>query len=42
MVIKNSARQEFEQGRHETDPEVILQLILGGRQALNEVKNRVG
>ena len=41
VVIQQSARKEFEDARGENDPEMILQLILGGRTALDEVKQRV-
>jgi hypothetical protein len=34
-VIRESARKEFEQGKHERDPEMVNRLILSGREAVD-------
>jgi hypothetical protein len=34
-VIRESARKEFEQGKHERDPEIVNRLILSGREAVD-------
>jgi len=39
-VLKKSARQEFEQGRWETDPIIITKLIIGGRDALQQIEEK--
>lgn len=33
-VIRESARNEFENGKHERDPEMVNRLILSGREAV--------
>ncbi len=40
-VLKASVRKEFEQAKHERDPEIILKLLLGGRQSLEMVIEKV-
>ncbi len=40
-IIRQSARAEFEAAREETDPFLKGQLLLSGRQALDELKRRV-
>ncbi|GAQ81953.1 hypothetical protein KFL_000960040 [Klebsormidium nitens] len=35
-MIQQSARSEFEAARHETDPEVVTRLIIGGRDAVEK------
>ncbi|GBG90928.1 hypothetical protein CBR_g51533 [Chara braunii] len=39
-VIRQSARQEFEQARFETDPEMVARLLVGGRDALHQALER--
>eukprot|EP00244_Chara_vulgaris_P006383 TRINITY_DN2420_c0_g1_i5.p1 TRINITY_DN2420_c0_g1~~TRINITY_DN2420_c0_g1_i5.p1 ORF type:complete len:179 (+),score=34.21 TRINITY_DN2420_c0_g1_i5:246-782(+) len=39
-VIRQSARQEFEQARFETDPEMVARLLVGGRDALQQALER--
>ena len=34
-VIRESARKEFEQDKHERDPEIVNRLILSGREAVD-------
>ena len=41
VILQQSARKEFEDGRKELDPEMQLKLIMGGRSALEDVQNRV-
>eukprot|EP01138_Halocafeteria_seosinensis_P015410 gb/GECG01015727.1/.p1 GENE.gb/GECG01015727.1/~~gb/GECG01015727.1/.p1 ORF type:complete len:139 (+),score=18.34 gb/GECG01015727.1/:1-417(+) len=40
-VLARNARHEFEQARYENDPEVIAQLLVGGRQALIKIEEKV-
>jgi hypothetical protein len=40
-VLAGSARKEFEQARHERDPMIIHQLLVGGRDALTQTLERV-
>ena len=40
-VLAASARKEFEQARHERDPMIIHQLLVGGRDALTQTLERV-
>lgn len=39
-VIRQSARQEFEVARHETDPTTIMRLLLTGRDAVMQAKDK--
>lgn len=39
-VLKENARMEFEQARHERDPETISRLLVGGRGALNQAMEK--
>jgi len=39
-LIRESARKEFEAARHEKDPEIILKLMLGGRDALFQIEEK--
>lgn len=39
-VIRESARREFEQARHETDHTVITRLLLVGRDAVMQAKDK--
>jgi len=39
-VIRESARREFEAGRHERDPEMVNRLLLTGRDALDQAVTR--
>ena len=39
-VIRESARREFEAGRHERDPEMVNRLLLTGRDALDRAVKR--
>ncbi len=39
-VLRTSARQEFEDARHEQDPEVINRLLVVGRDAVGRVSER--
>jgi hypothetical protein len=36
-----SARKEFEQARYEKDPELIARLLIGGREAMEKVTDRM-
>ena len=40
-VLQQSARQEFEQGRHERDALMIARLLVQGRQCLNEIQMKM-
>jgi len=39
-VIRESARKEFEEGKHERDPEMVNRLILSGREAVDAALDR--
>ena len=39
-VLRASARQEFEEARHERDPEIINRLLVVGRDAVSRVSER--
>ena len=39
-VIRESARKEFEEGKHERDPEMVNRLILSGREAVDVALDR--
>lgn len=39
-LIRESARKEFEAGRHETDPEIINKLLLTGRDYLDQAMQK--
>ena len=41
MILARSAREEFEAARGESDSEMVMQLIMGGRQALRQVQEKV-
>ena len=40
LVLRESARKEFEQARNERDPIVLARLLVVGRQALEDVQRR--
>jgi hypothetical protein len=40
-LIRESARKEFEQGRYETNPEIIAKMIISGRDCLMQVHERI-
>jgi hypothetical protein len=39
-VLRASVRDEFEQARHEPDPEIIARLLVVGRDALMQSQER--
>jgi hypothetical protein len=39
-VLRHSARQEFEDARHEQDPEVVNRLLVVGRDAVGRISER--
>lgn len=39
-VLRHSARQEFEQARHERDPEIVNRLLVVGRDAVHQVAEK--
>lgn len=39
-VLRQSARDEFEQARHEQDPEIVNRLLVVGRDAVHQVAER--
>mmetsp|Transcript_1063 Transcript_1063/g.3736 ORF Transcript_1063/g.3736 Transcript_1063/m.3736 type:complete len:160 (-) Transcript_1063:1534-2013(-) len=39
-LLRESARKEFEAARFESDPELVIKLIVGGRDALEKVTDR--
>lgn len=39
-VLKRSARQEFEEARHERDPMIVARLLLVGRDCLMQAQNK--
>lgn len=39
-VIRESARREFEAGRHERDPEMVNRMLLTGRDAVEKAVSR--
>ncbi|KAL6066888.1 Complex 1 protein (Lyr family) protein [Balamuthia mandrillaris] len=40
-VLRRSARQEFEAGRSETDPELVAKMLITGRDCLMQVQEKV-
>lgn len=42
VILKENARQEFEQARHERDPEMVSRMLVVGRDALNQTMEKVG
>ena len=40
-VLQESARKEFEQARHETDPLIVARLLVVGRDALMQLEDKV-
>lgn len=40
-MLRESARQEFEEARFEQDPEMINRLIVVGRDAVSQVTDKV-
>ncbi|KAK7280783.1 hypothetical protein RJT34_25850 [Clitoria ternatea] len=40
-ILRDNARTEFEQARFETDPEIVTRLLIGGRQALHSVIDKL-
>ncbi|KAM0904930.1 hypothetical protein ACQ4PT_017709 [Festuca glaucescens] len=39
--LRANARREFEEARHERDPEVVARLLIGGRDAVDQALERV-
>lgn len=39
-VLRASARQEFEEARHEQDPEIVNRLLVVGRDAVHQVAEK--
>jgi hypothetical protein len=39
-VLVQNARKEFEQAKHENDPEIIARLLVVGRDCLNQVRDQ--
>ena len=39
-VLRESARKEFEEARHEKDPVIIMRLLVVGRQCVDETRRR--
>jgi len=39
-VLRQSAREEFEQAKHERDPEVVNRLLVVGRDAVHQVAEK--
>jgi len=39
--LRQSARKEFEEARHEKDPLVIARLLVVGGEAVEEVRRRI-
>lgn len=39
-VLRQSAREEFEQARHERDPEIVNRLLVVGRDAVHQVAEK--
>jgi 3-methyladenine DNA glycosylase Tag len=39
-VLQKNARKEFEQARHERDPEIIARLLFVGRDCLNQTVDK--
>jgi len=39
-VIRKNARKEFEQARHERDPEMVARLLVVGRESLNQTMEK--
>eukprot|EP00252_Welwitschia_mirabilis_P009700 TRINITY_DN2245_c0_g1_i1.p1 TRINITY_DN2245_c0_g1~~TRINITY_DN2245_c0_g1_i1.p1 ORF type:complete len:152 (+),score=3.89 TRINITY_DN2245_c0_g1_i1:117-572(+) len=35
-ILRANARKEFEEARHETDPEILARLLVGGRDAVQK------
>ncbi|XP_031489962.1 uncharacterized protein LOC116257391 isoform X1 [Nymphaea colorata] len=40
-ILRDNARREFEEARHETDPETITRLLIGGRDALDSALEKL-
>jgi hypothetical protein len=40
-ILAENARKEFEQARHERDPEMISRMLVVGRDALNQTMEKV-
>ena len=40
QVIRMNARKEFDQARHERDPEMIARLLVVGRESLNQTMEK--
>lgn len=41
LILKQNARYEFEQARHEKDPELIVRMIIVGRDSLNKTMEKI-
>ena len=39
-VLRKNARHEFEQARYETDPVLITRMLVVGRDALNQTREK--
>ncbi|CAN6443921.1 unnamed protein product [Victoria cruziana] len=40
-ILRENARREFEEARHETDAEIITRLLIGGRDALDSALEKL-
>lgn len=40
-ILRDNARREFEEARHETDAEIITRLLIGGRDALDSALEKL-
>ncbi|MED6199070.1 hypothetical protein PIB30_072495 [Stylosanthes scabra] len=40
-VLRENARREFEQAKFETDPEIVIKLIVGGREAVDSALDKL-
>lgn len=41
VILRQNARKEFEQARFERDPEIILRMLMVGRDCLNQTVEKV-
>ncbi|MED6181234.1 hypothetical protein PIB30_017625 [Stylosanthes scabra] len=40
-VLRENARKEFEQAKFETDPEIVIKLLVGGREAVHSALDKL-
>ncbi|KAL1367718.1 hypothetical protein HN51_021839 [Arachis hypogaea] len=40
-VLRDNARKEFEEAKFETDPEIVIKLIVGGREAVQSALDKL-